>query len=91
MGSSDGFLISGVTWASLKGDGTKPVDKESLTILLMVLSKGVRHCLRRVVGSGSRLQLLGGDDMMIFVTSSIVAGCQVPIVHEKSDAEVGDV
>ena len=45
----------GVTRACFNPDGTVPVDKETLTILVTWGARSCRHCLVRVVGMGSRV------------------------------------
>ena len=51
---SDGFLMSGVTVAILKEDGTDADAREPLTTLHNSVSHISRQDLRTVVGMGSR-------------------------------------
>ena len=55
------FFSMGVTRACFNPDVAVPVDKETLTILVTRGARSCRHCLVRVVGMGSRVQLFVGD------------------------------
>ena len=68
------FLSMGITRACFNPDGTVPVDKETLTILVTRGARSCRHCLVRVVGMGSRVQLFVGDWEMSLQISSCVTG-----------------
>ena len=68
------FFSMGVTRACFNPDGTVPVDKETLTILVTRGARSYRHCLVRVVGMGSRVQLFVGDWKMSLQISSSVTG-----------------
>ena len=67
----------GVTRACFNPDGTVPVDKETLIILVARGARSCRHCLVRVVGMGSRVQLLAGDREMSLHISSSVTGSNI--------------
>ena len=60
----------GVTRACFNPDGTVPVDKETMTILVTRGARSCRHCLVRVVGMGSRVQLFVGVWEMSLQNSS---------------------
>ena len=58
--SSPGFLISEVTMDFLSESGKQPVDRDKLTIFVMVGIRALAHCFRRLVGMGSSSQCLLG-------------------------------
>ena len=61
LASRPGFFSMGVTRACFDPDGTVPMDKETLTIVVTRGARSCRHCLVRVVGMVSRMQLFVGD------------------------------
>lgn len=73
-GSSDGFLMRGVTVDCLKFAGNVPVAREMLTMLVMVGARTGKHFLSKDVGIGSRSHCLSGADLTRSVISSTVAG-----------------
>src|SRR6218665_3959906 len=60
--SSDGFLRSGVTNECLKSRGRLPVDKERLTIFVMMGTRMDAQSFSKEVGIGSSLHCLLGRD-----------------------------
>ena len=74
VASRPGSFSMGVTRACFNPDGTVPVDKETLTILVTRWARSCRHSLVRVVGMGSRVQLFVGDWEISLRISSSVTG-----------------
>lgn len=76
----------------LKVDGKQPVDRDKLTMLVMVGDKIDRHSLSKRVGIGSRSHCLSEDDVMRRVISSTVAGRKVlkAAGAEGGSGECGD-
>ena len=68
------FLIIGLLWACLKSSGNKPEHSDACMISVMGLSNVSRHAFNIMVGSGSKSQDLFGEDIIMFLTSSTVAG-----------------
>ena len=68
------FLRSGLTWACLKSSGNKPEHSDAFIISVIGLSNASRQDFNSTVGSGSSSQDLFGEDIIIFFTSSAVAG-----------------
>ena len=64
----------GFTCAHLKSSGNKPEQSDAFIISVIGLIKTSRHAFSSMVGSGSISQDLLGDDMIIFLTSVVVAG-----------------
>ena len=61
-----GFLRSGLTRALLKDSGKEPSLSDVLIISAIVLTIDGRICFSKLVGMGSRSQLLFGVDQIIF-------------------------
>ena len=59
--------------ACLKLGGKSPVDRDKLTMLVMVVAKTGRHFFSRAVGSGSRSHCLSGERLMMLAISPTVA------------------
>lgn len=59
--------------ACLNSVGKTPVDKDKLTILVIVVAKTGRHFFRRAVGNGSRSHCLSGDCFTMLDISLTVA------------------
>ena len=68
------FLRTGFTCAHLKSSGNKPEQSDAFIMSVIGLIKTSRHAFSSTVGSGSRSQHLLGDNMIIFLTSAVVAG-----------------
>ena len=68
------FLTNGFTCAHLKYSGNKPEQSDAFIMSVIGIIKASRHASNSMVGSGSRSQDLLGDDMVIFLTSVVVAG-----------------
>ena len=67
------FLSTGVTWAILKESGTVPVDMDIFTIFVITGMSSAEQCLTSHVGTGSNIQDLDGELMIILCISSSVA------------------
>ena len=61
-------------WACSKSSGNKPEHSGAFIIFFVGLSNVSRQDFNSTVGSGSRSQDLFGEDIIIFFTSSAVAG-----------------
>ena len=72
--SRNGFLRSGVTRDCLKCMGKVPVDRESLTMVVIIGRIIAEICFRRKVGIGSRSHCLLGEACKSSAISSIDAG-----------------
>ena len=70
----DIFLRSGLTWACLKSSGNMPEHSDAFIIFVIGLNNESRHAFNSVVGNGSRSHDLFREDMIVFLTSSTVAG-----------------
>ena len=70
----DVFLRSGLTCSCLKSSGNIPEHNDVFIIFVIGLISESRHAFNSVVGNGSRSHDLFGEEMIIFLTSSIVAG-----------------
>ena len=68
------FLRIGFTCAYVKSSGNKPEQSDAFITFVIGLIKTSRHTFSSMVGSGSRSHDLLGDDMIIFLTSVVVAG-----------------
>ena len=68
------FLRIGFTCAHLKSSGNKPEQSDAFIMSVIGILKTSKHAFNSMVGSGSRSQDLLGDDMIIFLTSVVVAG-----------------
>ena len=68
------FLRIRFTCAHLKSSGNKPEQSDAFVMSVIGLIKASRHVFSSMVGSGSKSQDLLGDDMIIFLTSVVVAG-----------------
>jgi len=68
------FFIFGRTMESLNWSGKVPVERERLIMLVMVGRRADLHCLRRVVGMGSKSEDESEEFVKRVETSSIVAG-----------------
>lgn len=79
-------MISGVTSDCLKFVGKVPVDKERLTMAVMMGEMISETCFRREVGTGSRSHCLFGEAVRSFDISSTVAGRK----EEKDVGVLGD-
>lgn len=75
--SSEGFLTSGVTTDLLKLGGKQPVNRETLTMLVMTGARTGKHFFSRLVGSGSRSHCLSGSDEMMWHISSTDVGRKI--------------
>ena len=71
--SRDGFLRSGLTRDCLKCMGKVPVDRERLTMVVIIERIVAETCFRRKVGIGSRLHCLLGEACKRLTISSIDA------------------
>ena len=63
-----------LTWACLKSSRNKPEHSDAFIISVIGLSNVSRQTFSSTVSSGSRSQDLFGEDIIIFFTSSTVAG-----------------
>ena len=70
----DGFLRSGVTRDCLKCMGKVPVDRERLTMVVIIGRIVAETSFRRKVGIGSMLHCLLGEACKSLAISSIDAG-----------------
>ena len=59
--------------ACLNPVGKSPVDKDKLTMLVIVVAKTGRHFFSRAVGNGSRSHCLSGECFMMLDISPTVA------------------
>ena len=66
------FLRTVFTCAQIFGN--KPERSDASMVSVIGLINTSRHAFRSMVGTGSRSQDLLGDDMIIFLTSAVVAG-----------------
>ena len=72
--SRDGFLKSGVTRDCLNCMGKVPVDRERLTMVVIIGRIVAETYFRRNVGIGSRSHCLLGEACKSLAISSIAAG-----------------
>ena len=70
----DVFLRSGLTCACLKSSGNMPEHSDVFIIFVIGLINESRHAFNSVVGNGLRSHHLFGEDIIIVLTSSTVAG-----------------
>ena len=68
------FLSTGFTCAYLQSSGNKPEQSDAFNMYVIGLVKTSQHAFSSTGGSGSRSHDLLGDDMIIFLTSAVVAG-----------------
>ena len=67
-------MRTGFICAYLKSLGNKPEQSDAFIMSVIGLIKTSRHAFNSMVGSGSRSQDLLGDDMIICLTSAVMAG-----------------
>lgn len=80
-----------MTIECLKVEGNEPVDKERLTMLVIVGSRMDEHCFNRAVGMGSRSHCLSGHWLRSLEISSVVTGRKVDRVGGvKGGSECGE-
>ena len=65
---------TGFTCTHLKSSGNELEQSDAFMMSVIGLIKTFRHAFSSMVGSRSRSQDLLGDDMIIFLTSAVVAG-----------------
>ncbi len=63
-----------MTWAYLKLSGKQPEQSDAFIIFVISPISVSRHAFSSIVGNGSSAQDLFGEDIIIFLTSSTVAG-----------------
>ena len=67
------FLRTGFACAHLNSSGNKPEQSDAFIMYVIGLIKTSRHAFSNTVGNGPRSHDLRGDDIIIFLTSAVVA------------------